>query len=260
MKTNTENREILSLDRKPSKTQASQSRSVLDSSISESLSLEKESDTGVPHSYQYIFKLILIGDANIGKTSLINRYVTNTFSESYICTIGVDFMMKSVLYENQTLKLQIWDTAGMERYKQLTTSYYRGAQGAIVCFDVTNRASFESVSKWIDNFCQFNNPIFERIIILVGNKSDLVEEREVSKEEIDKYVKVNNYEYYETSAKTGNNVDELFFNLAVKLYKCYRDNMNQQINNSIKIRRTTLSNVDKFQNLMDKQKKKKGCC
>ena len=88
-------------------------------------------------SPQYIFKLILIGDSNTGKTSLINRYVHNTFDKKHMCTIGVDFMMKRLIVNNQPIKLQIWDTAGMERYKQITSSYYRGANGAVVVFDLS---------------------------------------------------------------------------------------------------------------------------
>lgn len=219
-------------------------------------SIKKDNDSFI---YQYIFKIILIGDANIGKTSLINRYVTNCFNDKYICTIGVDFMMKSINYENQTIKLQLWDTAGMEKYKQITTSYYRGAQAAIVCFDLTNKASFQSITKWIDDFCQFYNPIFQKFIIIVGNKADLVTEREVSKEEIESFIQINNYQYFETSAKTGSNVEELFILLAKTLYTSYKNNMNSQIKNAVQTRKS-LSGIDKFQNLMIKEQKKKNSC
>lgn len=209
--------------------------------------------------YQYIFKIILIGDANIGKTSLINRYVNKVFNDKYICTIGVDFMMKSIIYEDQTIKLQIWDTAGMEKYKQITVSYYRGAQAAIVCFDLTNKTSFENVSRWIGEFTQNCNPMFQKIIILVGNKADLTDEREVKQEEIDTYTTLNNYTYYECSSKTGDNVEDLFYNLAKILYTSYKNNMNNQIKNAIQIKKS-LTGVDKFQNLiLDKRKKKCSC-
>lgn len=210
-------------------------------------------------TYQYIFKIILIGDSNTGKTSLINRYVTNLFSDKYICTIGVDFMMKSIIYDNQVIKLQIWDTAGMEKYKQITTSYYRGAQAAIVCFDLTNKSSFEAIQKWIDDFSHFYNPIFQKSLIIVGNKSDLISEREVTPEEIENFRKINNYEYFETSSKTGDCVEEIFSNLAKGLYNSYKNNMDTQINNAIQVRRSTLSNIDKFQNLITKETQKKKC-
>ena len=99
-------------------------------------------------------------------------------------------MMKSITYDSEVIKLQkLWDTAGMEKYKQITTSYYRGAQAAIVCFDLTNKNTFLSIVKWIDDFCQFYNPIYQRIIVVVGNKSDLIEAREVTQEEIDNFYK-----------------------------------------------------------------------
>ena len=99
------------------------------------------------NSYKFIFKIILIGASGTGKTSLINRYIYNNFHEKYLCTIGVDFMMKKVVLDDNTvIKLQIWDTAGMEKYKQITSTYYRGAQGAIVVFDLSSQTSFNSVS------------------------------------------------------------------------------------------------------------------
>jgi small GTP-binding protein len=221
--------------------------------------LNLESPNNEQFSYQYIFKIILIGDASTGKTSLINRYVTNMYHDKYICTIGVDFMMKSVTYEDQVIKLQIWDTAGMEKYKQITTSYYRGAQAAIVCFDLTSRASFESVQRWIDDFSQFYNPMFQKSLVIVGNKADLVSEREVTAEQIENFRKINNYAYYETSAKMGDNVEELFQSLAKGLYTAYKNNMDSQIKNAIQVRKSVLSSVDRFQNLMTKETIKKKC-
>jgi small GTP-binding protein len=223
----------------------------------ESLSLDTKKD----NSYQFIFKIILIGDANSGKTSLINRYVTKSFSDKYICTIGVDFMTKAVKINNQTIKLQIWDTAGMEKYKQITTSYYRGAQAAIVCFDLTSQASFMSLQRWVDDYSRFYNPIFTKNIFIVGNKSDLTEDREVSQEQIERWVSTNNYRYLETSAKSGNNVENLFYELANVLYNCYKGNINTQINDAVKMRRSTLNSSERVQDIMlDNIQKKKKCC
>ena len=211
-------------------------------------------------SFTYIFKIILIGDASCGKTSLINRYVTKCFNDKYICTIGVDFMMKSIIHQDQTIKLQIWDTAGMEKYKQITTSYYRGAQAAIIVFDLTNKNSFISIKKWIEDYSQFCNPIFQRTIFLVGNKSDLIERREVTIDEIESYRKINNIFYFETSAKTGDNVEELFIDLTKSLHSLYKNNINSQISEAVKMRRSTLNNADKFQNIIEKEHKKKRKC
>jgi small GTP-binding protein len=167
-------------------------------------------------NYDYIFKIILIGDSNTGKTSLLNRYVYNKFEERYTCTIGVDFMMKQIqLKDNSIIKLQLWDTAGMERYKKITSTYYRGAQGAVVVFDLTNKTSFESVSKWVDDFKQLSNPQYHQIIFIVGNKADLVDTREVSYQEIEEYIERNEgFIYVETSAKSGDGVNKVFEDFA----------------------------------------------
>ncbi len=227
----------------------------------ENLSLESSNKHKENLNYQFIFKIILIGDANSGKTSLLNRYVTKCFNDKYICTIGVDFMTKAVQIDDQTMKLQIWDTAGMEKYKQITTSYYRGAQAAIVCFDLTNKSSFLSLQKWVDDYSKFYNPIFHKNIFIVGNKSDLLEERDVSREEIESWIRTNNYNYFETSARTGENVENLFLELASGLYKIYKTNINKQISDAVKMRRSTLNNSERVHDIMlNKMDKKKKCC
>ena len=140
-------------------------------------------------TFQFIFKLILIGNSGTGKTSIINRYINEKFEDSYKCTIGVDFILKKIKINNQNIKLQIWDTAGMEKYKQITTSYYRGSHGAIVVFDLTNKDSFNDVQKWVNDFYNITNQSSNmRSVVIVGNKSDLIEKREVNKDDIDKYI------------------------------------------------------------------------
>lgn len=177
------------------------------------------------NSYKFIFKIILIGDSGTGKTSLINRYIYNNFHEKYLCTIGVDFMMKRVVLDDNTvIKLQIWDTAGMEKYKQITSTYYRGAQGAIVVFDLSSQTSFNSVSKWVNDFKQISNPNYHQTIYIVGNKNDLVDKREVTQEDIDNYCEMNNFAYLETSAKTGEGVEKMFMGFAKELVTKYESN------------------------------------
>lgn len=209
--------------------------------------------------YQYIFKIILIGDCNIGKTSIINRYIHNTFESVYLCTIGVDFMMKTIDIDDRQIKLQIWDTAGMERYKQVTTSYYRGAQAAIVVFDLTNKTSFENVPKWISGFFEYSNPLFQKHLLLVGNKSDLVEERKVTQEEIETYIKINSFEYIECSAKDGKNIENIFINLGHKLYDNYKY-ANVVKSSPVETKKITILNSNiAFQDLLKKEEKNKCC-
>lgn len=216
-------------------------------------------------NYSFIFKIILIGNSNTGKTSLINRYINNTFEDKYMCTVGVDFMMKKVQVDNIDLKLQIWDTAGMEKYKQITTSYYRGAQVAVVVFDLASHITFETVKKWIDEFLMICNKNINPIIALVGNKCDLVNEREVSQEEVDRFLGIsnNNYTYIETSAKNGVNVEELFINLSRELLKrCKSSLLNKKKNENIFTSEEGIDVkiTDTFHNLISKERKKKKCC
>ena len=177
--------------------------------------IEEESEK----KYDYIFKLILIGSSGVGKSSILKRYIQKIFEEEYTCTIGVDFFMKSLNISNKSIKLQLWDTAGTEKFKSITTGYYRGANAAFVVFDLTYKSSFESVSEWIQNYYKYSNPDSEKYVILIGNKSDLKEKREISEEEIYDFAKNNKIKYFETSAKNGENIDECFYFIAEKLMK-----------------------------------------
>mmetsp|Transcript_4641 Transcript_4641/g.4825 ORF Transcript_4641/g.4825 Transcript_4641/m.4825 type:complete len:296 (+) Transcript_4641:16-903(+) len=176
-------------------------------------------------NYQILFKVILIGDSGIGKTSMINRYINNLFTEKYLCTIGVDFMMKTIMFEDTTVKLQVWDTAGMERYRQITTSYYRGANAAIIAFDLTNRKTFESLKHWINLYYEYSNQLISKCIVLVGNKSDLESQRQVLKEDVEDLLKINpNFIYFEVSALSGENVEKVFLSITEKLYYEVKNN------------------------------------
>ena len=169
--------------------------------------------------YQYIFKLILIGNSGVGKSSIIQRYMKQTFEESYKCTIGVDFLMKTLEIKNKTVKLQLWDTAGQEKYKSMVASYYRGANVALVVFDLTNHDSFDSLPLWIENY--YKNGPEQKNIILIGNKKDMVEERQVTQEEAELFSETNNMIYFETSAKDGDNIEYVFNYTAEKLLDFY---------------------------------------
>ena len=143
--------------------------------------------------YQYIFKLILIGNSGVGKSSILQRYMKQTFEESYKCTIGVDFLMKSLEIKGKTVKLQLWDTAGQEKYKSMVASYYRGANVALVVFDITNHSSFDSLPVWIENY--YKNGPEQKNIILIGNKKDMVDQRQVTLEEAELFSETNNMIY-----------------------------------------------------------------
>ena len=167
--------------------------------------------------YDYIFKLILIGSSGVGKSSILQRYIQKLFNAEYTCTIGVDFFMKTINIRDKSIKLQLWDTAGTEKFKSITTGYYRGANAAFVVFDLTSKSSFDSVSDWIENYYKYSNPDSEKHVILIGNKSDLKENREVTQEQIDNFTLNNKIKYFETSAKNGENIEECFYFIAEKL-------------------------------------------
>jgi Ras-related protein Rab-1A len=162
--------------------------------------------------FDYLFKVVLVGDAEVGKTSLTTRFAYGTFTEGYISTLGVDFIVKSLPINNLVVKLQAWDTAGQERYAGVRPIYYRGAKGALLVFDITMRQSFVNVEKWFNQVRKFSG--IDVPIILVGNKIDLVDSRMVSTDEVRVYAAQNGMPYYETSAKTDYAVTDVFQKLA----------------------------------------------
>ena len=160
-------------------------------------------------------KIILIGDSGVGKTSLANRYLYGEFEEKGN-TIGLDFGAKKVLIDSQEVDVRIWDTAGQEKYHSLVANLFNGADGAIVVFDLSMRESFDNVRKWIDMINErARNPIS---MILIGNKSDL-DNYEVTSEEAMNYASGIDITYFETSALTGSNVDDAFYQIITISYK-----------------------------------------
>jgi len=160
-------------------------------------------------------KIVLLGDQSVGKTSLITRFMYDTFDNTYQATIGIDFLSKTMYLEDRTVRLQLWDTAGQERFRSLIPSYIRDSSVAIVVYDITNRASFLSTSKWIDDVrSERGNDV---IIVLVGNKADLSDKRQVTHEEASNKAAQFNIMFMETSAKAGHNVKSLFKKIAMSL-------------------------------------------
>ncbi|EXF75776.1 hypothetical protein COL5a_001545 [Colletotrichum fioriniae] len=166
------------------------------------------------------FKLVFLGEQSVGKTSLITRFMYDSFDNMYQATIGIDFLSKASHYytmylEDRTVRLQLWDTAGQERFRSLIPSYIRDSSVAVVVYDISNAKSFQNTKKWIDDVrAERGNDV---IIVLVGNKTDLNDKREVTTQQGEEEAKKNNLMFVETSAKLGHNVKTLFKRIAQAL-------------------------------------------
>ncbi|XP_048476335.1 ras-related protein Rab-13-like [Rhincodon typus] len=163
-------------------------------------------------AYDYLFKLLLIGDSGVGKTCLIIRFADDNFNSTYISTIGIDFKIKTVDVGGKKIKLQVWDTAGQERFKTITTAYYRGAMGIILVYDITDEKSFENIQNWMKSIKENASATVERM--LLGNKCDMENKRKVPKDKAEKLAKDHGIRFFETSAKSSLNVEEAFRSLA----------------------------------------------
>jgi len=163
------------------------------------------------------YKFVFLGDQSVGKTSIITRFMYDTFDSTYQATIGIDFLSKTMYLDDRTVRLQLWDTAGQERFRSLIPSYIRDSSVAVVTYDVTSRKSFENTQKWIDDVRTERGA--NVIIVLVGNKTDLEEERQVSAEEAEKAAAELEVMWIETSAKNGGNIKALFRKIAQALPK-----------------------------------------
>ncbi|KDD75851.1 Ras family protein [Helicosporidium sp. ATCC 50920] len=171
--------------------------------------------------YDYLFKLLLIGDSGVGKSCLLLRFAVrvyaqdDTYTESYISTIGVDFKIRTVDLDSKVIKLQIWDTAGQERFRTITSSYYRGAHGIIVVFDVTDLESFNNVKQWLNEIDRYANENVNKL--LVGNKVDLTSKRVVNFDTAKAFADEIGVPYIETSAKNATNVEQAFMTMAAEI-------------------------------------------
>ncbi|XP_064622272.1 uncharacterized protein LOC135484578 [Lineus longissimus] len=167
------------------------------------------------NEYDYLFKILLIGDSGVGKSSLLLRFADDTYTETYISTIGVDFKMRTVDIDGHSIKLQIWDTAGQERFETITTAYYRGADGIILVYDVTDPESFKHVKKWLNNVDRYSGESVSKLV--VGNKCDLTMKRLVAESMGKELAHQIDVPFLETSAKNATNVEEAFMTMAARI-------------------------------------------
>ncbi|EHB07786.1 Ras-related protein Rab-13 [Heterocephalus glaber] len=167
-------------------------------------------------AYDHLFKLLLIGDSGVGKTCLIIRFAEDNFNSTYISTIGIDFKIRTVDIEGKKIKLQVWSGSiffsGQERFKTITTAYYRGAMGIILVYDITDEKSFENIQNWMKSIKENASAGVERL--LLGNKCDMEARRKVQWERADQLAREHGIRFFETSAKSSVNVDEAFSSLA----------------------------------------------
>lgn len=162
--------------------------------------------------YDYLFKLLLIGDSGVGKSCLLLRFADDSYTDSYISTIGVDFKIRTVEIDGKTIKLQIWDTAGQERFRTITSSYYRGSHGIIVVYDVTDMDSFNHVKQWFQEIDRYATEGVTKL--LVGNKSDLTAKKVVDTNTAKEFADSMGVQFIEASAKDSTNVEQAFLAMA----------------------------------------------
>ena len=211
-------------------------------------------------NFNYLFKYIIIGDAAVGKSNILLRYVHGQFKDEYQLTIGVEFGAKNIDIKNKIYRIQIWDTAGQESFRSITRAYYKNSVCALVVYDITNKDSFKNILNWIQD-CKNQSPktIF---MVLVGNKSDLNDKREVSYDDGKDLAEKNNMLFFETSAKNGDNIEEIFGNSAQEIAKKIEDGYYDLDSDSCGIKQG-INNKKVEVHLKDysgKKDKKKKCC
>ncbi|KAL4429927.1 hypothetical protein ABPG74_000293 [Tetrahymena malaccensis] len=206
--------------------------------------------------YDHLFKLVIIGNSGVGKSSLLLRFSDDQFNESYLTTIGVDFRFRTLPIDQKQVKLQIWDTAGQERFRTITSAYYKGADGIVMVYDVTSENSFQDIDKfWISEVESYAEKNVE--LLLIGNKSDL--DKQVSTQTAQEYAKSKNMEFFECSAKTADSVQQAFLTLARKLMN-KKEQLNKPKQYAPQGGSTQPRQNQSLQNRNNVQKQDKGCC
>ena len=209
-----------------------------------------------PSGYDMIFKVVLIGDTSVGKTNILSKYLTNDFDPDSKATVGVEFGTKNFKIEDNIVKVQIWDTAGQERYRSITNAYYKGAKGSLLVYDITNPKTFENIDRWLSDL-KVNGD--ENIsVVLLGNKSDLEQDRIVYTQQGKEKAEFYKLAFMETSALNGNNIEKAFSELITDVYKNHHDLFEKQAKVVINDRAINLENADENDEKIEKEKK--GCC
>jgi len=167
--------------------------------------------------YDYLFKVVIIGDSGVGKSNLLSRFTRNEFHLDSKSTIGVEFATRSIQHDGKIIKAQIWDTAGQERYRAITSAYYRGAVGALLVYDISKRLTFENVERWLKELRTHADPSI--VVMLVGNKCDLKHLQAVLTDDAKTFAEQNNLAFIETSALDSTNVDIAFETILIEIYR-----------------------------------------
>lgn len=173
--------------------------------------------------YDYLFKLLIIGDSGVGKSCMLQRFADHTFSPGYISTIGVDFKIRTIDLDDKVVKLQMWDTAGQERFRTITSSYYRGAHGIFIVYDVTDRQSFENLKSWLEEIEKYAQAGVR--LVVVGNKSDLENKRQVLSSEGQEFADKLKIPFVETSALSDKNINAVFITMAKDIRTALADSL-----------------------------------
>ena len=202
-------------------------------------------------NYDQKCQLLIIGDSTVGKTSILSRFTNGIFNSNYLATVGLDSFTKDEIIDDKTVRIKIWDTAGQERYKSLTKGFFRNAEGVMLVYDVTNSETYENLKFWLQSIKNNTSPDMGEIpIILIGNKIDC-EDREVKVEEAENFWKEQGYPYFETSAKTGENIDNTIKYLVKKVINI-KEGKKYDENENIKIEKKDI-------NKNNEEAKKCGC-
>ncbi len=219
--------------------------------------MNNQKNNASTEEYDLMFKILLLGDSGVGKSSLLLRYTKNEFISDLRSTIGVEFALKYLTIDNFQLKVQIWDTAGMERYRSITNAYYKGAKGSLLVYDITNPKTFENVEKWLEDLKA--NGDENASVILIGNKNDLESERKITTEQGKEKAEFFKMAFMETSALNGNNIENAFNQLISDVYKNHHTLFEKQAKVEITDKVVDLENSKKDEN-KEEQKKKGWCC